>query len=193
MAWHIPMIFLYQSGFSDLASVRFTSGEVNHKVEVVRETYEKMFPNSPFNYFFLDQEFDKQYRADEQFQQVFGTLTSLAILIAMLGLFGLVSFTVVKRTKEIGIRKVLGAELSHIVLLLSKDFISLIVISMLISIPITYFLVLQWLERFAFRIDMNVWLFTLPALMVLLISVVTISGKTFRISSQNPARSLRDE
>ncbi len=190
---HIPMIFLYRSGFSDFASIRFTPGDVKHKVEVVRKTYEGLFPNSPFNYFFLDQEYDKQYRADEQFQQVFGTLAGLAIVIAMLGLFGLVSFTVAKRTKEIGIRKVLGASLSHIILLLSKDFISLILVSMLISIPITYFLIQQWLEQYAFRIDLNVWLFTVPALMVLIISMATISGKTFGISTQNPVRSLRDE
>jgi len=190
---HIPIIFLYRSRFSDFASIRFAPGDVKHKIEVVRKTYEGLFPNSPFNYFFLDQEYDKQYRADEQFQQVFGTLTGLAILIAMLGLFGLVSFTVAKRTKEIGIRKVLGANLSHIILLLSKDFVSLILISMLISIPITYFLVQQWLERYAFRIDLNVWLFLVPSLMVLVISMITISGKTLRISTQNPVSSLRDE
>jgi len=190
---HIPIIFFYSSGFNELASVRFTPGDVKHKVEVVRETYERLFPNSPFSYFFLDQEYDKQYRADEQFQQVFSTLAGLAILIAMLGLFGLVSFTIAKRTKEIGIRKVLGANLSHIILLLSKDFVTLILFSMLISIPVTYFLIRQWLERYAFRIELNVWLFAVPSLMVLIISMITISGKTFKISTQNPVSSLRDE
>jgi len=189
----IPMIFLYNSGFNELASIRFTPGEVPHKVGVIRETYEVLFPNSPFNYFFLDQEYDKQYRADEQFQQVFGTLTGLAIIIAMLGLFGLVSFTVAKRTKEIGIRKVMGANLSHIILLLSKDFVSLILFAILISIPVTYYLVELWLDRYAFRIELNMWLFALPSLMVLIISIVTISGKTLRISTQNPVSSLRDE
>ncbi len=190
---YIPIIFFYSSGFSELASIRFTPGDIKHKVEVVRKTYEALFQNSPFNYFFLDQEYDKQYRADEQFRNVFGTLTVLAIMIAMLGLFGLVSFTVAKRTKEIGIRKVLGANLFHIVLLLSKDFVSLILLSMLISIPVTYYLVEQWLERFAYRIELGAELFVIPSLMVLVISVITISGKTFRISAQNPVTSLRDE
>jgi len=190
---HLPMIFFYNPEFDDFVSIRFTPGDVKLKVAVVREMYEGLFPNSPFNYFFLDQEYDKQYRADEQFQQVFGTLTGFAILIATLGLFGLVSFTVARRTKEIGIRKTLGASLSNIIVLLSKDFISLIFVSMLIAIPITYYMVQQWLEQYAFRIELNVWLFVMPASLVLLISAITITGKTLRISTMNPVDSLRDE
>lgn len=189
----IPIIFFYNSGFNELASVRLSSGDIPKKVEAVRNTYESLFPNSPFNFFFLDQEYDKQYRNDEQFQQVFGTLSGFAIFIAILGLFGLVSFTVSKRTKEIGIRKVLGANVSRIILLLSKDFISLIMLSMILSIPITVFLVDQWITRYAFRIKLEAWLFALPALIVLILSMVTITLKTIGISMQNPVTSLRDE
>ena len=190
---HIPMIFLYRPWFNRLASIRTQSGDVREDLALVNDVYQSVFPDSPFDYFFLDQEFDKQYRADDQFRQVFGTLTGFAILIACLGLFGLVSFTVAKRTKEIGVRKVLGANISQIVTLLSKDFISLIFFSMIISLPATYFLIEKWLEGYAFRIDLSAWLFFVPAMAVLAVSLVTVLVKTFKVSNVNPVLSLRDE
>ncbi|MDW7694457.1 FtsX-like permease family protein [Flammeovirgaceae bacterium SG7u.111] len=190
---HIPMIFLYNDGFSHMSSIRIASGDMKENVMLINDVYESVFPGSPFDFFFLDQEYDKQYRADERFGAVFATLTAFAILIACLGLFGLVMFTVAKRTKEIGVRKVLGAEVWQIVLLLSKDFVVLVFISMFIAIPLTYFIVQSWLDRYAFRIDLEAWIFMVPALAVLLISVLTIVGKTLQISRANPINSLRDE
>jgi len=190
---YLPMIFLHTEGNNELASVRVKSGNVKESLSLIKEIYVSVFPNTPFEYFFLDQEFDKQYRSEEQFQQVFGTLTAFAILISCLGLFGLVSFTVANRTKEIGIRKVLGANIPQIMKLVSQDFIALIVISMVISISITYFLIQKWLERYAFRIDLNVWLFLGPALGVLVVSLLTMLTKTLKVSTVNPVSSLRDE
>jgi len=190
---HIPMIFLYGGGFDELASIRTTPGDIKAKLNLVEEIYRSTFPNTPFNYFFLDQEYDKQYRADEQFQKVFGTLTGFAILIACLGLFGLVTFTIAKRKKEIGIRKVLGAKIWQIIILLSKDFVNLVAIAMVIATPITFFIISSWLERYAYRIDMHPWLFIIPVALVLLISLFTILTKTWQISNMNPVNSLRDE
>ncbi|MEM1136585.1 MAG: ABC transporter permease [Bacteroidota bacterium] len=190
---HIPMIFLYDKGFNELASIRTTPGNVKERLALVESIYKATFPNTPFNYFFLDQEYDKQYRADEQFQQVFSSLTGFAILIACLGLFGLVTFTIAKRKKEIGIRKVLGAKIWQIIVLLSKDFVSLVGISMVIATPLTFFIIRSWLERYAYRIDMSIWLFVIPIITVLLISIFTILLKTLQISNMNPVASLKDE
>lgn len=189
---YIPMIFLYgQSG--DFASIRISQGNAREQVEKVKSLFTSHFPNSPFEYFFMDQEYDKQYRADEQFRQVFSVLTLFAILIACFGLFGLVSFSVVKRAKEIGIRKVLGASVQDILQLLGKDFVRLILLSSVLAIPITWYVVHQWLQRYAFRIEMDAWLFILPAMVVLLLAMLTVFSKTVGISTSNPAHVLRDE
>ncbi|MEQ9592011.1 MAG: FtsX-like permease family protein [Cyclobacteriaceae bacterium] len=191
---YLPMIFLAgNSDWSNVISVRSQSGDAKENLAQIKDVYQSVFPNSPFDYFFMDQEFDKQYRYEEQFQNVFGTLTGFAILISCLGLFGLVSFTVANRTREIGVRKVLGADSSQIVTLLSKDFISLIVIALVISISITYFVIQSWLERYAFRIELSGWLFMVPAAGVLLISLLTIFIKTFQVSTANPVKALKDE
>jgi putative ABC transport system permease protein len=187
------MIFLHTEGKNKLASIRMANGDVQESVDVIRDTYRSIFPDSPFEYFFLDQEFDKQYRSEEQFQQVFGTLTLFAILISSLGLFGLVSFTVANRTKELGIRKVLGANVVQIVTLVSKDFIALVALAMAISSSITFFTVQQWLDRFAFRIDLSAGLFVGPVVVVLIVSLVTIVARTISVSLSNPVNSLKED
>jgi putative ABC transport system permease protein len=190
---YLPLIFLHTEGKNKLASIRVSSGNMQENIDVVRNIYLAIFPDSPFDYFFLDQEFDKQYRAEEQFQEVFGTLTLFAILISSLGLFGLVSFTVVNRTKEIGIRKVLGASATQIVTLVSKDFIALVLIAMSISTFVTYFLVQRWLERYAFRIDLTAGLFIGPVLVIVMVSLLTIVIRTVGISLSNPVNSLKQD
>jgi putative ABC transport system permease protein len=189
----IPMLFLHGDERNKLVSVRSQSGNAAEDLSLVKKVYSSIFPDSPFEYFFLDQQFNLQYKSDEQFQRVFGTLSGFAILIACLGLFGLVSFTVSNRTKEIGVRKVLGASVRQIVTLLSRDFIALILVSTVISIVVTYFLIQNWLETFAFRIDLNVWLFIIPAFGVLVVSVLTIFLKTYHVSSANPVDALKEE
>jgi len=190
----IPMIFFAgNSDWSNVVSVRLQPGDTRESLVLVKNVYQSVFPNSPFDYFFMDQEFDKQYRYEEQFQNVFGTLTGFAIFISCLGLFGLVSFTVANRTKEIGVRKVLGADSSQIVTLLSKDFISLIIIATILSITATYFVIQSWLGRYAFRIELSGWLFVVPAVGVLFISLLTIFIKTFQVSTANPVKALKDE
>jgi putative ABC transport system permease protein len=187
------MIFLHTEGKNKLASIRVAQGSMQENIDVIRDIYLAIFPDSPFEYFFLDQEFDKQYRSEEQFQQVFGTLTLFAILISCLGLFGLVSFAVANRTKEIGIRKVLGANAAQIVTLVSKDFIALVLLAMTISTFITYFLIQRWLERYAFRIELTAGLFIGPVVVILLLSLLTIVIRTVGISLSNPVNSLKED
>ncbi|MCX6214282.1 FtsX-like permease family protein [Spirosoma sp.] len=141
----------------------------------------------------MDTEYDKQYKADDRFQQVFGALTGFAILISCLGLFGLATFTVSKRTKEIGIRKVIGASTTNLMLLLSKEFIRTVLIAILIGLPVTYFLVKNWLANYATRIELSWWLFAAPALLILILVLISISSKTIATALMNPVKSLRSE
>ncbi|MEP5614425.1 MAG: ABC transporter permease [Cyclobacteriaceae bacterium] len=190
---HIPLIFSYADRYGDYVSIRTSEGDLLKQMEDLEEIYSAHFPNSPFEFFFLDQEFDAHYAADRRFQLVFGVLSMFAILITCLGLFGLASFTVAKRAKEIGIRKVLGASVSQIIRLLSRDFVALVVISSILALPVTYFLVQNWLDQYAFRIELSIWLFLIPTILVLAVAFVTVFSRTFKISNANPVNSLRDE
>lgn len=194
---HIPIIHRYLNSFGgfagSFASIKFTGNNIKEQISLIEDTYKSVFPTAPFSYFFMDSEYDKQFKADKQFQDVFSVLTGFAILIACLGLFGLASFTVLKRKKEIGIRKVIGASVMHILVLLSKNFIQTVLVAMLIGIPITYWLANRWLENFAFRIDLNVWLFIAPVLLVMALVVFSISIKTINAAVINPVESLKDE
>lgn len=189
---HLPIIFVYQNYFDELASIRIASGDIGSQLKEIENIYSSIFTNSPFEFFFLDQKFDQQFRSEEQFGQVFSALTATAILIACLGLFGLASFTVSKRTKEIGIRKVLGASVSNILTLLYRDLFVLIFISILVSFPITYLMLENWLDEYAYRISLSAWLFIIPASGILVIAFLTVFGKTWKVSSENPVHSLRN-
>ncbi len=190
---YLPIIHMYSPEFTSFASVKFTSGHADDQLATLKKVYEANFPYSPFSYFFMDSEYDKQYKADERFQQVFGTLTGFAMLISCLGLFGLATFTVAKRTREIGIRKVIGASTTNLMLLLSKDFIRTVLLAVLIGLPITYFLVKNWLTNYAVRIELSWWLFATPALLVLFLVLVSIGSKTIATALMNPVKSLRSE
>ncbi|GAB3990901.1 ABC transporter permease [Spirosoma daeguense] len=192
-AAHIPIIHMYSPSFESFASVKFSEGNASEQLATLKKVYEANFPHSPFSYFFMDSEYDKQYKADDRFQQVFGALTGFAILISCLGLFGLATFTVSKRTKEIGIRKVIGASTTNLMVLLSKDFIRTVLISILIGLPITYVVVKNWLANYATRIELSWWLFAAPALLVLLLVLISIGSKTIATALMNPIKSLRSE
>ena len=192
-AAYIPIIHGYAADFDGFASVKFTGGSSSEQLATLKKVYKANFPYSPYSYFFLDSEYDKQYKADDRFQQVFGALTAFAILISCLGLFGLATFTVAKRTKEIGIRKVIGASTTNLMVLLSKDFVKTVLISVVIGIPITYFLVENWLANYASRIELSWWLFAAPAALVLLLVMISISGKTIATALANPVDALRSE
>ncbi|MFD2935908.1 ABC transporter permease [Spirosoma flavum] len=192
-AAYIPIIHMYSPNFDSFASVKFVGGNAEEQLATLKKVYKANFPYSPFSYFFMDSEYDKQYKADDRFQQVFGALTGFAILISCLGLFGLATFTVSKRTKEIGIRKVIGASTTNLLILLSTDFIRTVLLSILIGLPITYFLVKNWLATYAARIELGWWLFAAPALLVLLLVAISVSSKTITTALMNPVKSLRSE
>ncbi|QRQ99802.1 ABC transporter permease [Dyadobacter sandarakinus] len=190
---HIPIIHLYSPSFDRYASVKFAAGDPGEQLAVLKRVFEANFPYSPFTYFFLDSEYDKQYKSEDRFQQVFGFLTLIAIVISCLGLFGLATFTASKRTKEIGIRKVIGATTANLVLLLSKEFLMLVGISIAIGLPVTYFLAHAWLDNYASRTELTVYLFAGPAVLILLMVLLSIGSRTIAAALLNPVKSLRSE
>ena len=174
-------------------SIKLKTDDLPHTLATLRSSWNEIFPGNPFDHFFLDEFFNAQYKTDLQFGKVFQLFSALAIFIACLGLFGLALFTTTQRTKEIGVRKVLGASISNILILLSKDFLKLVLLSNLVAWPLAYWGIQQWLQNYAFRIGISWWLFILPTLLVLLIALLTISMQTWRAARANPVKALRYE
>ncbi len=174
-------------------SIKYSADNTQEVIKLAEENWAKFFPGNPFEYFFLDDDFAEQYKADQQFGTVFTVFSSLAIFVACLGLFGLAAFMTTKRTKEIGIRKVLGASVSNIVNLLSTDFLKLILISVVLAVPLAYYGMNEWLNGFAFRISLGWYIFVIPSIVVLLIALATVSLQTSRAARANPVNSLRSE
>jgi len=174
-------------------SVKVSTTNIPQTIAELKQTWASFFPGDQFDYFFLDQFFNKQYKTDQRFGQVFGVFTGIAIFVACLGLFGLVSYTIVQRTKEIGIRKVLGASVNSILTLLYKDFALLVVVSFIISAPIGWYAIHQWLQTYAFRMDINFLLFVIPFFLVLLVAFATVSFLSVKAALMNPVKSLKTE
>ncbi len=174
-------------------SLKVKSEDMARTVEEVKAIWSKLVPHRPFLYSFLDEDFNRQYQSDFIFRKLFTTFSCLAIFIACLGLLGLATYTAQQRTKEIGIRKVLGAEVYNIVKLLSKDFIKLIIVAVLIATPISWYAMNQWLEGFAYRVVIQPWIFVLAGLAAVTVAVVTISYQSLKSARMNPVCSLRSE
>lgn len=188
----IPMMFRYYEG-ADYFSIKLSTTDMHKAVADVKAAWDKVYPNSVFHYFFLDEVYNQQYMADMRFGRVIAMFSMLAIIIACLGLFGLSAFTIVQRTKEIGIRKVLGASVIQIVHLLSKDFIKVVLIAALVAIPVAYIGIHQWLSGYAVRISLSVWLFVLPVVIILVIALCTVSFQTIKTALSNPTNALKQE
>lgn len=188
-----PLIFRLMPASRSFFSLKVETAHLPETITAAREVWDSYFPGNPFSYFFLDDHFNQQYEADLRFGQTFGFFALLAIFVACLGLFGLSSFMAVQKTKEIGIRKVLGSSVSGIVALLSKDFVRLVIIASVVSLPIVYFVMQSWLSDYAFRIEIAWWLLLTPVILVLLIALFTISFQTVRAALADPAKSLRYE
>jgi putative ABC transport system permease protein len=174
-------------------SIKLSAAEAASVVPKIQEVYQSMFPGNLFHYSFADEKFDVQYQNDQRFAKLFSLAAGIAIFIACLGLLGLVAFTAQQRTKEIGMRKVLGASVLGIVGLLSKDFLKLIVIGFVLSIPITWYIMNQWLENFAYRVDVGIFTMVAAGLMAIIIALATVSWQSLKAASANPVDSLRSE
>ena len=155
--------------------------------------WQKVAPEQAFDYTFLDNNLDKQYRSESRLGQLIGLATGLAILIACLGLFGIATLTIAQRTKEIGVRKVLGATVAGIVGLLSKDFLKLVLFALVIASPVAYFFMDNWLADFAYRISIQWWVFLLTGTLAVVVAFLTVSFQSVRAALANPVESLRSE
>ncbi len=186
-----PMMFLLREGAR--IAVRVRPGNVQKTVALLKSVFERNTQTQPFDFFFLDDRFNELYKKDQRTGEIFGYFSLLAIFIACLGLLGLASFTVERRTKEIGMRRVLGASAYRIVTLLGKEYIRLVIIANFIAWPVGYFAMKKWLQNFAYRIDLNIWMFILAAAVALAIAFVTVSYQTLTAASANPADTLRYE
>lgn len=168
-----------------------SADEVRSSLALIEEDWKATFPDNPFEYFFLDSSFDAQYKAEVQFEKVFMVFTVLAVFIACLGLYGLASFIAQKRSKEIGIRKILGSSVRGILILLSWDFMKLILLSGIIALPLAFVGVQSWQSQFAFRDSIPWWLYLIPMVVVLVISLLTISVQTIKVALINPVEILK--
>ena len=162
-------------------------------IDQLKNIYEKYDREKPFEIRFMDEAFDAQYKAEDRLSKILNAFTAFAILIASLGLFGLATFMAVQRTKEIGVRKVLGASVQNIVLLLSKDFIKLVILAIVIASPIAWWAVNGWLQNFAYRINIEWWMFAAAGLFVAVIALLTVSYQAVKAAIANPVKSLRTE
>ena len=188
-----PLIFRLVPDISGYMSIKTPASSAAETITLVKSNWNKFFPGNTFDYFFLDDHFDQQYKADQRFGQVFGLFTLLAILVACLGLFGLASFTTIQRTKEIGIRKVLGASVLKILKLLYREFAILLVIAFVIAIPLAWLTVASWLQGYAFRTGIHWSYFLIPFIVILLVALLTVSFQSIRAAIANPVKSLRTE
>jgi putative ABC transport system permease protein len=188
-----PLIFRLIPDIRGYLSVRTPASKAGQTITQVKSSWDKFFPGNTFEYFFLDDHFDEQYRADQRFGQVFGLFTSLAILVACLGLFGLASFTTLQRTKEIGIRKVLGASVPRILKLLYQEFAILLLIAFVIAVPVAWFTIGDWLQGYAFRINIHWSYFIVPFVTLVVIAMLTVSFQSIKAAIANPVKSLRTE
>lgn len=173
--------------------VRVNKNNIAAAIEAIKQTYQKFDVQSPFTYSFLDQNFAKQYQAEQKQGNILLVFTILAIAIACLGLFGLVTFMIEQRVKEIGIRKVLGASVNSIVQLVSTDFIKLVLISAVIAFPIAWWAMHKWLQDFAYRVEIEWWVFALAGIIAMLVALATISIRAIKAAIENPVKSLRSE
>ncbi|KEO72670.1 ABC transporter permease [Anditalea andensis] len=188
-----PLTLPFDAYESRFLSIKIKADNMQNTIAEIENIWKNAFPHRPFLYSFLDEDFNRQYQADFRFRKIFTAFSVLAILIASLGLYGLATYTAETRTKEIGIRKVLGAEVSSIVTLLSGDFIKLVLIAIVLATPITWYAMNIWLEGFAYKVEISWWIYILAGILAVIVAMATISSQAIRAAMLNPVKSLRSE
>jgi putative ABC transport system permease protein len=174
--------------------VRLAPGtDVQGQLTAIEQLFKKYESDAPFDYYFLDEAFDQQHRAERRMGYLFSGFTGVAILLACLGLFGLITFAAERRTKEIGIRKVLGASVAGITGLLAKDFLKLVFVAIAIASPVAYYFIKKWLSDFAYRVDIQWWMFALAGLSAVLVACLTLAFQAVKAALADPVKSLRSE
>jgi putative ABC transport system permease protein len=184
-----PLVMIYKDAPTNIATVNINP----QHLPIIINIYNQYFPTIPINYSFFDEIISKQYEKDKITMSLFNNFTILAIFISCLGLYGLVSLIVIHRTKEIGIRKVLGASLINLLLVLSKEFVKLVFVALIIALPVAGVLMHKWLQSYAYHEPLVWWMFLIPAVIVLLVAIAVISRQVLKTAFSNPVASLRIE
>ncbi len=188
-----PLVLMGAGAAPRYAFIRVKADSIQSTINKIKKVWRQVGPETAFRYSFLENDYKNLYRGEDKLASLFGNFTLLAIIIACMGLYGLSAYTISRRTKEVGIRKALGASVINIVTILSKQFIKLITISLLIALPIAFYLSKQWLQDFAYKVEMNSYHFILTVGLILLVTVATISWHSIRAALMDPADSIRNE
>jgi putative ABC transport system permease protein len=188
-----PSIFTFSSYQGEYYSVRINTNNLSGTLKHVEHSWTTAFPGNPFEFFFLDDYFNKQYENEKRFEKLFIVFAILAIIIGCVGLFGLSAYTASQRIKEIGIRKVLGASVPDITKMLSKDFLKLVLIAIVVASPLAWWVMNKWLQDFAYRIQISWWIFAAAGAAALVIAMLTVSFQAIKAAIANPVKSLRTE
>ncbi|WP_247233052.1 ABC transporter permease [Telluribacter sp. SYSU D00476] len=188
-----PTVITYQPQYTWITLVRLDGQNVPQSLAKLEEVYKSLLPGYPFKYQFLDQEYDKMYKSEMQIGQLASWFSGLAIFISCLGLFGLASFTVERRTREIGVRKVLGASVVSVLTLISREFVALVLIALLLAAYPAWYLMNDWLGKFAYHVEISWWVFVLGGLLVVGVALLTVSFQSIKAALMNPVKSLRTE
>jgi putative ABC transport system permease protein len=175
------------------AVIKLSTTQLSSSVAAIQDFWPNIEPLHPMRYSFLDDSFNEQYSEQKRFGQTLLYATLLTIFIAILGVIGLTAFTVERRTKEIGVRKVLGASVGSIVGLISKEFLLLVLLSFVIAVPLCWYIIDNWLQDFAYRINISWWVFAITGIAVSLVVLITVSLQSFQAATTNPVESLRNE
>jgi putative ABC transport system permease protein len=193
MKEHITSLGLFLGKSDGSVSFRFNTNNAQETIQSIEKVWKQLAPGQPFQYSFLDEDFGRMYSSEQRLGKIFASFASLAIIIACLGLFALTAFTAEQRTKEIGIRKVMGASVGSIVVLLSKEFGKLIIIAFLLAAPLAWFAVDWWLKGYTFKTEIGVMVYATAGIFCLLIAWLTMGYQSVRAATANPVKSLRSE
>jgi ABC-type antimicrobial peptide transport system permease subunit len=188
-----PLVIYQQDPYNSILNIKTQAGKSDEVVRGVEAIWSEFFPNDPFTYVYIDDSIANLYKSDIRTSRMILVFSILAIAIAVLGLFGLSTFAIERRTKEIGIRKVLGASVASIVQLVTREFVVLVAIAFVIAAPVAWWAMNKWLENFAYRIDITVWIFVSGAVVTLVIALVAIGIQSVKAATENPVKAIKSE
>jgi putative ABC transport system permease protein len=189
----IPLLMATNSNYFGKISIKISGTNINSTLASIEQTWKRYLPETPFQYTFFEERFAAMYASEQQQGSIFTLFSCIAIFIACLGLFGLSAFAITQRIKEIGIRKVLGASVTQIVAMMSKDFLRLVIVAAIIAFPLAWFAMHNWLQDFAYRISIAWWVFLIAGIVAAMIALITISFQAVKAGLSNPVTSLRSE
>jgi putative ABC transport system permease protein len=189
----IEPLVLFPGGWGNRLLIKISGKDLPSTIAFLETKMKALAPQRPFEYRFMSDEYNKLYKSELRIGNVFSIFSGIAILLACLGLFGLSAYAAQQRIKEIGVRKVLGASVTNIVLLLAANFIKLIALAFVIAAPVAWYVMNKWLQDFAYRVNIGWWVFAIAALLVVVVAFITISTQSIKAAIANPVKSLRTE